>query len=89
MNAKEASETAKKKLAEVLNKKANATAAISKDGDGWKAVVEMIDEEYLPGHASMNDIIGVYVATLDAKGELLSWEKKTIRKRGDRGQSSG
>ena len=85
MDIKEVSETAKKKLAEVLNKKANSTASISKEGDFWNAIIEMVDEEYLPGKNidSMNDIIGVYDVKLNSKGELESYNKKSSHKRGN------
>jgi hypothetical protein len=85
MNIKTASETARKKMEETLSKKAYSVASISKEGDVWNARVEMIDEEYLPGQnlASMNDIIGVYDVKLDSKGELISYDKKSSRQRGN------
>ena len=85
MDVKQASETAKKKLAEALNKKSNATISISKEADYWNAVVEIVEEEYLPGKnlQSMNDIIGVYEIKLNAGGDLISWTKKSSHKRGD------
>jgi len=84
LDIKEASETAKKKLAEVLNKKANSTISISKEGEEWLATVEIIDEEFLPGKnlESMSDLIGVYEVKLDSKGEVLSYNKKNSHKRG-------
>ncbi len=85
MDVKQASETAKKKLAEALNKKPNATVSISKEADYWNAVVEIVEEEYLPGKdlQSMNDIIGVYESKLNAKGDLISWTKKSSHRRGN------
>lgn len=84
VSIKEASEIAKKKLAEALNKQADNTVSISREGDNWSAVVEIVDEEYLPGKnlKSMNDIIGVYEVKLSDKGALLSWNKKSVHKRG-------
>lgn len=84
MDIKQASETAKKKLAEALNKKADNTISISREGDKWGVVVEIVDEEYLPGKnlKSMSDIIGVYEVKLNDKGGLLSWTKKSSHKRG-------
>ena len=84
MDINQASETVKKKLAEALNKKAENTASISKEGDEWIAVVEIVEEQYLTeaGLKSMNDIIGIYEAKLNSKGELISWNKKNSRKRG-------
>jgi hypothetical protein len=84
MSAKQASETAKIKLAEALGKKANATISISKESDGWNAAVEVVEEEYLPGKnlESMNDIIGIYDIKLSRDGELITWTKKSSHKRG-------
>jgi len=84
MNIKEASEAAKKKLADVLNKKPNSTISISKEGEGWLATVEIIDEEFLPGKnlQSMSDLMGVYEVKLDSKGEIINYNKKSSHKRG-------
>jgi hypothetical protein len=83
MEIKEASETAKKKLGETLNKTPNATISITKEADYWNAVVEVVEEEYLPGKnlRSMSDIIGIYEVKLSDKGELISWTKKSTHKR--------
>lgn len=83
--AKEISEIAKKKLSEVLNKKAENTISISKEGESWKAQIEVVEEEYLPGQnlKSMSDIIAIYEVKISNTGKLLSWNKKTFRKRGD------
>ena len=85
MNLKQASEMAKKRLAEAIHKKANAVNSIAKEGDTWIATVEMVDEVYLPeqNFNSMNDVIGVYDITLSSSGELLSWNKRSSRRRGD------
>jgi hypothetical protein len=81
---KEAADLAQQRLGEALNKKPNATTSISKEGDNWRASVEIVEEEYLPGKnlRSMNDIIGVYEVILNTSGELESWEKKHSHKRG-------
>lgn len=79
MDVVEAAEEAKKNLAKVLKKKAYTTTSISKDKGGWKATVEIIEEEHMP---SQFDIIGVYEVKLDKKGKLISWNKKESRKRG-------
>lgn len=84
MDIKQVSEKAKERLAEALQKKPNATVSISKEAEHWLALVEMVDEEYLPGKnlASMNDILGVYEVKLSDTGELLGWTKKSSHKRG-------
>jgi hypothetical protein len=81
---KSASETVKHKLSKALNKKVDSTISISKEDDVWNAVVEVVDEEYLPGMEvnSMSDILGVYEVKLSKGGELLGWTKKSAHKRG-------
>jgi hypothetical protein len=85
LDIKQASKTAKEKLADALDKRANAVVSISREGENWTAVIEVIDEEYLPGKNldSMSDIIGVYDVKLSSKGELLNWNKRSSRKRGN------
>lgn len=85
MDLKKASEVAKKKLAEALGKPANATTSIERQGENWVAIVEILDEEYLPEQnlRSMNDILGVYEVTLSNDGELLKFERKSSYKRGE------
>jgi hypothetical protein len=81
---KSVSETAKQKLAKALNKKVDSTISITKEGDVWSAIIEVVDEEYLPGMnlRSMSDIMGIYEAKLSSEGELVGWTKKSSRKRG-------
>jgi len=82
---KRMSEKAKKALSEALNKNTESTISISKEGNEWLASVEVLEEEYIPGMnmKSMSDIIGVYELKLSNKGELLSWNKKSSRRRGE------
>lgn len=84
MDIKQVSEKAKEKLAEALQKKANAAISVSKEADYWLVAVEIIEEEYLPGKnlSSMNDILAVYEVKLSDAGELLGWTKKSSHKRG-------
>jgi len=79
MNVVEAAEMAKKKLADILKKKAYAATSISKDKDAWKTTVEIIEEEHMP---SQFDIIGIYEVKMNKDGKLISWEKKESRRRG-------
>jgi len=86
MNLKQASKKAMQELGEALGKKAEATTSISREGENWKATVEVVDEVYLPDQKdvrSMNDMIGVYEISLSAQGELLNWTRINSRKRGD------
>jgi hypothetical protein len=81
---KNASENAKRRLSDALSKKANSTVSITKEGEGWNAVVEIIDEEFLPDMnvKSMNDIIGIYEVKLSKSGDLMGWTKVNSKRRG-------
>jgi hypothetical protein len=83
LSIKDAAETIKKGLGEALDKQANATISIHKEGDNWTADVEVVEEEYLPGQnlRSMNDLLGLYEVHMDDKGNLTSWVKKKMYKR--------
>jgi hypothetical protein len=82
---KQASELAKKKLSEALDKPANATISIENAGNHWLAMVEVVEEEYLPGQnlKSMNDLLGVYEVHLSLAGKLLKWTRKNSYKRAE------
>jgi hypothetical protein len=83
LDIKKASEIIKTKLGEALDKKANATISIRKEGNEWKADVEVVEEEYLPGQnlRSMNDLLGLYDVSMDDNGNLTGWVKKKMYKR--------
>jgi hypothetical protein len=85
MDIKKASKVVKNKLAEALDKPANATISIEHRGENWVAMVEILEEEYLSGQnvRSMNDIIAVYEVSLSNTGELMKWERKSAYKRGE------
>jgi hypothetical protein len=83
-SVKEVSERAKELLADALQKKAESTISIEQVGDEWVVVLEVLEEEYVPGSGlrSMNDIIGVYEVKL-RNNALVKWQKKGSRKRGE------
>lgn len=85
MDIRQASEQAKKRISEALDKKAENTNSISKEGNEWSAMVEVLEEEYIPGMGlkSMNDLLGIYEVRLNEKGELEGWNKRASRKRGE------
>jgi len=85
LDIKQASETVKQRVADVLNKEAESTVSISKEGDEWHAIVEVVEEKYLPDTdlKSMSDILAQYEAVLSSTGELMKWVKKGSRRRGD------
>lgn len=72
-------EKAKIELSQVLGKKVYLVSGISEMADGqWSTEIEMIEEEHM---ISNFDVIGTYVVTLDENGNLINWNRKSLRKR--------
>jgi hypothetical protein len=73
-------EQARKQLAEATGLKLSTTVGASKDDQGWRVSVEMVEKQSIPDGM---DILGTYEARLNDKGELLEFNRKRLRKRID------
>jgi len=73
-------ERAKEQLAEVTGFSPVATVGGFKDEEGWHISVDMLEMARLP---ESTDIIGTYVVTLDPEGNMVKFEKKRARLRGE------
>ncbi len=72
-------EIAKTKLGQVLGKKIYLVPGVNQMADGaWTAEVEVVEEEHM---ISNFDVIGTYNAQFDSGGNLISWNRKRLRKR--------
>ena len=80
MEPKELVESAKKQLADLTGFKEPAGVGLKKEKDGWVITVEIIEKKSIPEGM---DILGTYEVHLDAKGNLISYERKELRKRMD------
>jgi len=80
MEPKEIIESAKKQLAELTGFKEPAGIGLRKEKEGWIATVEIIEKKSIPEGM---DVLGTYEVHLDAKGDLLSYEKTAMRKKMD------
>jgi hypothetical protein len=79
MEIQEASEAAKKNMETALKKKALSTAGIEQEENGWKVIVEIVEEEHIPNKF---DLIGIYDVKIDNDGKVTGWSKRTTRIRG-------
>lgn len=79
MDVEEFAELAKKKLSSILGKKIYGISAMTPESEGWSVEIEAVEEEHL---ASAYDIIGVYEAHFDKEGDLLKWNRKSLRQKG-------
>lgn len=77
---KEILENAKFQLKELTGFDAVSVTSIKKEGEGWVIAVEMLEKKGIPDRM---DILGLYEVKMDSGGDLLSYERKGLRKRGD------
>ena len=73
-------ERAKNQLAEVTGFSPVAAVGGFKDEEGWHISVDVLEMARLP---ESTDIIGTYVVSLDPEGNMVKFEKKRARLRGE------
>jgi len=54
--------------------------SMSRTNDGWTLSIEVLERKAIP---DTMDILGLYEITMNNEGDLLSLERKKLRKRGD------
>ena len=52
----------------------------AKREDGWHVTVELIERKGIP---DAQDLLGVYEAVLDERGDMISYQRKRVRRRSD------
>jgi alcohol dehydrogenase class IV len=80
MNIKSVTERAKIELKDLTGFDASSVTSIKKEGDTWKVMVELLEKIGIPDRM---DILGIYEARIDNTGDLVGYERKGLRKRGD------
>ena len=80
MEPRELIEKAKKQLADLTGFKEPAGIGLKKEKEGWVVTVEIVEKKSIPEGM---DIVGTYEVHLDAKGNLLGYEKTAMRKKMD------
>lgn len=82
MRMKEVIKKAKEGLGELTPLKLNTVIGATKDedGGGWKVMVELLEKASIP---DAMDLLGTYEVLLDERGEIVEFERKGMRKRGD------
>ena len=64
----------------VLNLRFSGITAVSRQDDGWRVTIELVERAAVP---DTMDLIGVYEVHLDAEGELTGYERVRVRRRCD------
>lgn len=80
MSAVDVLERAKKQLAELTLLKPVGVSKASKDEKGWRVGVEMLEMARIP---PASDILGCYDVLVDEEGQVVSFERKRTRLRGE------
>lgn len=80
MKTSEVVEVAKGHLSEITSLKVNNITGIRRDEDKWCVTFELIEKTSIP---DAMDVLGIYELVLNENGELVNFERKSIRKRGD------
>lgn len=73
-------EQAREELSKLTGLKASSTVGATKDEKGWHISVEMVEKQSIPDQM---DTLALYEVLLDEDGNLLSFERKGMRKRVD------
>lgn len=71
---------AKKQLSELTKLEPSTVSGMTKEGEEWIVTLEMVEKKSIPD--SM-DVLGVYEVRLNNDGELLNFNRVSLRKRGD------
>jgi hypothetical protein len=84
MNAQEVVNKAHGYIATMGKKSDEGVTSLSKREDGWTVCIEELERKGIP---DTMDILGLYEINLNNEGDLLSIERKKLRKRGDTGDN--
>ena len=71
---------AKKELASLTNLELSTILGTSKEGEEWVVTLEMVEKKSIP---DAMDILGTYEVRLDSSGQVLNFNRISLRKRGD------
>ena len=80
MDAKGLAEQARSQLAEVTGLKPVTVTGAFRDEQGWHIALDMLEMSRIP---TATDVLGDYEVLLDDKGNMLRFERKRTRLRGE------
>ncbi len=80
MNADEIVKKAQGEFATLSKLPINAVIGLSKKDEGWVVSLEALERKAIP---DTMDVLGLYEIRLDGEGNLLGFERKKLRKRGE------
>ena len=71
---------AREELHQLTGLDASSTVGATRNGDGWRVTVELIEKRSIPDGM---DVLGAYEALMDEDGQLMELNRKGLRKRID------
>ena len=80
MRLNEVINAAKDQLQSILTLDVANVIAASKTNDGWDVKIDLVERKAIP---DTQDLLGTYDVILDEEGNIVSYERKRIRKRMD------
>ena len=80
MNADEIIKNVQEIFARLANIPIDEVIGISKNEEGWVVTLEALERRAIP---DTMDVLGFYEVRLDNEGNLLGFERKKLRKRGE------
>lgn len=80
MKTSEVIEAAKGHLAEITRLEVNNIISMKREEDKWYVTFELVEKKSIP---DAMDVLGIYELVLNGNGDLVNFERKSIRKRGD------
>ncbi len=80
MNANEVVKKAQQEFVKLGKKPADGVTGLSKTEEGWAVLLEALERKAIP---DTMDVLGLYELHLDNEGNLLSLDRKKLRKRGE------
>jgi len=82
-NIKTLIEQARSDLSKLTGLKPSSIIGAVKSENGWRISIEMIEKKSIPDQM---DILATYEVVIDEDGNLLNFERKSLRKRIDTGK---
>jgi hypothetical protein len=80
MNADKIIKKAQDDFAKLTNMSVSGVTGLSKNQDGWVVSLEALERKAIP---DTMDVLGLYEIRLDEEGNILSFDRKKLRKRGE------
>jgi hypothetical protein len=80
MNANEIIKRAQEEFTRIGKTPSNGVTGVSKTEDGWAVLLEALERKAIP---DTMDVLGLYELRLDNEGNLLGFDRRKLRKRGE------